>query len=417
MTAIHLPDVFIPSSQPLDTDLTAIGALTGTGLFERTGDGTAALRALGAGTSGAVPTRADGDARFQAISAVLAIVAALTPASDRLPYFDSGSSAALATFTAAGRALIDDADASAQRTTLGLGTAATSASSAFQAADAELAALAGLTSAADKLPYFTGSGTAALADFTAAGRALVDDADATAQRVTLGLVIGTNVQAQDAELSAIAGLTSAADKAPYFTGSGTAALMDVTSFARTLLDDANAAAALTTLGAQASDAELTAIAGLTSAADRLPYFTGSGTASLATFTAAGRALVDDADASAQRTTLGLGTAAVLNQGLGGTDLLNVTNAVAAFQGLDAELSALAGLTSAANKLPYFTGSGTAALADYTASARVLTGLTAVKGDILYSDANGSWARLAIGTTGQLLTVHASGIPTWATPIG
>ncbi len=230
--------------------------------------------------------------------------------------------------------------------------------STVQAYDAELAAIAGLTSAADRLPYFTGSGTAALATFSTFARTILDDADAATVLTTIG------AQPLDSELTALASTTSAADKVPYFTGAGTATTATLTSFARTLLDDADAATMRTTLGvtesgtAQPLDTELTAIAALVSAADRLPYFTGSGTASLATFTAAGRALVDDADASAQRTTLGLAI---------GTNV----------QAYDAELAAIAGLVSAADSAPYFTGSGTASLMTVTSAARSILDDTTV----------------------------------------
>lgn len=169
---------------------------------------------------------------------------------------------------------------------------------------------------------------------TAFSETLLDNSTLAEWQTDLGIAAGT-FQPLDAGLTSIAALVTAADKGIYTTALDTYATFDLTTFARTLLADPTAAAMRTTLGlvigtdvlspsgSGASltalnatqlttgtvpnarlDAELQAIAGLTSAADRLPYFTGSGTAALATFTAFARTILDDPDAGTVRTTIG-----------------------------------------------------------------------------------------------------------------
>jgi hypothetical protein len=55
--------------QPLAADLTAVAALSSTGLVERTGSGTAAIRAIGAGAGSSIPDRDAADARYAPLGA------------------------------------------------------------------------------------------------------------------------------------------------------------------------------------------------------------------------------------------------------------------------------------------------------------------------------------------------------------
>jgi hypothetical protein len=71
---------------------------------------------------------------------------------------------------------------------------------------------------------------------------------ASVARTNLGLAIGTNVQAYDAGLQSISGLTTTADQMIYTTSSDTYATTSLTSAGRALLDDADASAQRTTLG-------------------------------------------------------------------------------------------------------------------------------------------------------------------------
>jgi hypothetical protein len=133
--------------------------------------------------------------------------------------------------TAAGRALLDDADAAAQRTTLGLGTIATQ--------DASTVAITGGT--------ITGGTITGITDLAVADGG-TGASDAATARTNLGVAIGTNVQAYDAGLQSISGLTTSADQTVYTTASDTYATTSLTSFGRNLIDDTDAATARTTLG-------------------------------------------------------------------------------------------------------------------------------------------------------------------------
>lgn len=178
--------------------------------------------------------------------------------------------------------------------------------------DAELVAFVGLTSAANKLPYYTGLGTASLTDFSAVGRGIVQSGTTELARTALGVTIGTDVQAYDADLLALAGLTSAANKLPYFTGAGTAAVTDFSAVGRGIVQSGTTEIARSSLGlaigtnVQAYDAELAAVAGLTSAADKLPYFTGSETAAVTDLSAVGRGIIQSGTTPIARVALGLG---------------------------------------------------------------------------------------------------------------
>jgi hypothetical protein len=197
--------------------------------------------------------------------------------------------------------------------------------------------------------------------------------------------------------------------------------------------------------AMSGDATLASTGALTVANDAITYAkmqnvsatdkvlgrssSGSGDVEEITCTSAGRALIDDVDAAAQRTTLGLGTLATQSGTFSGTSsgtntgdqTISLTGDVtgsgtgsfAATIANDAVTNAkLANMTASTIKARITASTGDPEDATLT-QVLDLVG-SAAQGDILYRGTS-TWSRLAAGTSGHYLKTNGTGSdPEWAT---
>ena len=204
--------------QPLDAELTAIAGLATTDGNIIVGNGSTWVAESGATARTSLGLTIG--TNVQAYDAGLQSISGLTTSANQMIYTTASDTYATTSLTAAGRAILDDADAAAQRTTLGLGTMATQASGSVSITGGTISGITDLAIA--------DGGTGA--------------SDAGTARTNLGLAIGTNVQAWDANLDQIAALTPTDGN--FIVGNGSAWIVE------------SGATVLASLGITASAAEL-----------------------------------------------------------------------------------------------------------------------------------------------------------------
>ena len=166
----------------------------------------------------------------------------------------------------------------------------------FQPRDSDLDAIAALTTTA------WGRALLALADAAALTNLVVDASEAVKGKVALASVTDATAGLDASKAVTPAGLSAALNA---LVAGAPGLLNTLDEIAAALGDDPNFAATMTSslAGKQPLDADLTAIAGLASAADTLPYATGPQAWSLTTLTSFARSLLDDTSPSVARTTL------------------------------------------------------------------------------------------------------------------
>ena len=162
------------------------------------------------------------------------------------------------------------------------------------------------------------------------------------------------------------------------------------------------------------------VAGLTISADKLAYYTGINSISLTTLTTAGRALLDDVDAAAQRTTLGLGTIATLaapsGNVVGTSDVQTLSNKTV--EPINSTHSATGNITGTEDTIWADSTSGTIVLTLPTATnKRTIKVIKTVAANLVTLTANGTDtvegnANISLDAQYESIILVSDGVSTW-----
>ena len=279
---------------------------------------------------------------------------------------------------------------------LGTGAVWNTTTTGVQSIATELTAIENLTSAADKGIQFTGAGTAGLFDLTSFAKTILDDANEATFKATVNLEAGTDYNAYSAALNSIAGLTETNGGFPYGTADNAYAWLGAGAQGTLLMG--NGAGAPSWLGAGTGGYFLLA----NGAAD--PVWTNQPTlASLEGLTIANGTILYGTAADTLAA-LGAGTANYLLQanGAGAPTWVNDLNT-------STTIGSAYIYRASGTDVPIADGGTGASTA--TAGFDALSPLTTV-GDILYGGASGTGTRLAAGAQGTLLMGNGAGAPSW-----
>lgn len=257
---------------------------------------------------------------------------------------------------------------------------------------------------------------------------------ASGARTALGLAIGTNVEAWDAGLDSIAALTTSAGTMLYTTASDTYATTSSTSFGRSLLNLANAAAGQTAFGLgtiATQDANNVNITG-GSIILSTPLGVASGGTGDSSFTTYALIAGGTTSTGALQQVSGLGTAGqvLTSAGAGALPVWSAASSggtVTSVSGTANRITVTSPTTTPVIDISTsyvgqatITTLGTITTGTWSATNIALNkggsnaALTAVNGGIVYSTAS-AMAISAAGSAGQVLLSGGAGAPTWSTP--